>query len=203
METNPTKSGIMIFNPRDEPPPSHVLNYPVVNEYKHLGAMISNDLGLQQHILHITPKITYITNRLTPVRLRGSATLNANLFKVFISPLFRLSLLNYASADANQKQLFEKFQRRCFKRFMCWPINTSNRLVDSILGNTQLTATKLRADVRHANMKRLRRANHAAAPPQIETARKFPRIFSKMVQIMYSTKCTDHGFINNNAHLTS
>lgn len=63
----------------------------------------------------------------TPIRLKNSAELNANLYKIFILPLYRLSLINSTNED---RTACETYVRKSFKRFMNWPINTNNILVE-------------------------------------------------------------------------
>jgi hypothetical protein len=130
MLTNPKKSGILIPQCAISSPPTHILNYPVVHQYKHLGFTMNNKLDASIHLSNIQSKITFITHRLTPIRLRNNGKLNLNLFKTLISPLYRLAIPAIPLLNNNANQLFFSHFRKNFKRFMNLPRNCSNRMVD-------------------------------------------------------------------------
>jgi len=52
-----------------------------------------------------------------------------------ILPLYRLAFTNYALYNEEDKIIFKKSIRRTYKKFMTWPINTSNRIIEASLGN--------------------------------------------------------------------
>ena len=57
--------------------------------------MMNTRLNTRDHLDYIHPKISFLTNRLTPVRLKRDTKLNLNLFRVFVLPLYRLVANNY------------------------------------------------------------------------------------------------------------
>ena len=95
MITNTKKSGVMFVKSKDAPITDNILGYPITNHYKYLGATVTNNLSMESHLKNTRNKATYVTHRLTPIRLKGNTKLNLNLYKIFILPLYRLAFNNY------------------------------------------------------------------------------------------------------------
>lgn len=51
---------------------------------------LHNSLDVSHHIKMINPKISYLTHRLSIIRIKHNLKLNNNLFSTFIKPLYRL-----------------------------------------------------------------------------------------------------------------
>jgi hypothetical protein len=167
---------------------------------------VTPDLKLGVHLDQIRGKVSYVTHRLTPIRLIGNTKLNLNLFKVFILPLYRLAFNNYGTADTKEQVTFEKDVRRSYKKFMTWPINTSDAVVNSTLGDPRTIALESLARIRRMTNRRLGNTPLSGSNQVISsssrTPSRFPVFFTKLIQLQYSTKCVEHNVINNNSHMT-
>jgi hypothetical protein len=53
---------------------------------------MNGELNVNKHLKEINKRIGFITMKLYPIRNIDDLKLNINLFKVFIMPLYRLSL---------------------------------------------------------------------------------------------------------------
>ena len=92
MEVGIKKSGYIWVHRRNNKTNEDIEGIPNVDEYKYLGMMVNGQLDIKAHIQYINKKIMFITNRLTALRYADNLKLNINLFRIFILPLYRLSL---------------------------------------------------------------------------------------------------------------
>ena len=89
---------------------------------------------------------------------------------------------------------------------MCWPINTSDRVVNGTLGDPHTLA-----EINTLISREKARARQQHQPPDLDTIKNlkeklpknkdFPRRFTKTVQMMYGSKCIEHNHITNTEHL--
>ena len=126
-----------------------------------------------------------------------------------ILPLYRLTFSIYPTLSHQQQLEFGTHLRKNFKRFMCFPSNTSSRLCDLLIGDPHQTIMKTITVIRMKTKQRLkglivdRREFAAAALVCRSRTLNFPQCFTKIVQLSYSNKCSIHKHILNNAHMTS
>ena len=69
---------------------------------------------MQSHLNYKDKKIKFITNKLTPVRLRDSPALNVNLFRIMVLPLYRFGYTYFPQLKTAKK---DKFVRHINKNF--------------------------------------------------------------------------------------
>ena len=99
--------------------------------------MVNGRLELKCHFRHINKKIGYLMNRLYPRRNVDNMRLNANMFKAFLVPLYRLCLAEYQMGNQTErKQILQQIKVK-FKLFANLPINTPNHTVRMIIGDTR------------------------------------------------------------------
>jgi hypothetical protein len=113
-----------------------LFGYPVVRQYKYLGGWLDNKLRVQTHLQHISRKIGYLTQQLTPIRLLKDLSLNVNLFRTFCMPLIRMGLTNSACTSEADRNKYHKAVRRSFKAFCYLPKCLPNTVVKMLLGDT-------------------------------------------------------------------
>lgn len=103
MSPNPRKSGVMALGRKPQDLPTDIIGYPLVEEYKHLGGYLNSNFNSERHLKTIASKIIYITNRLTPLRLKKNVKLNVNLYRILIIPLYRLGFAIFSTCTDREK----------------------------------------------------------------------------------------------------
>lgn len=56
---------------------------------------MNDTLDVKSHLTACERKVNFITNKLTPIRLRYNTKLNLNLYKILVTPLYRLAYSSY------------------------------------------------------------------------------------------------------------
>lgn len=202
MLVNASKSAILRFPFNAlQPFPSaiNIAGLPVTPSYKK-QAWCWTSLSAAPHITAINKKIAFIIHRLTPLRHRKHTKLNINLFKIFVLPMYRLALSIFDNQSPLERLAFVRDIRKNLKRFLALPRNTSNDLVDQLLGDTLAILTHEMAVTRE---KVTAREHHrkpnlisiAKMPPDRLGIHHFPANISTLTQLMYSHKCRAHDYI--------
>jgi hypothetical protein len=153
MLINHKKSAIVAFNfgPALVPPASR---FPVATSYHYLGLYLDNQLSIGHHLNNIARKVSYVTNQLTCIRLLKNAKLNNNLYKIIIMPLYRLAFSLFNKLKPPEQQQLILSIKRTYKLFMCFPINTSDKILNSLLGNTTTMLKYSQALITYTTKKR-------------------------------------------------
>lgn len=71
--------------------PEEYNDYLFSNKFKLLGTWIDSNLSINSHVGHIKAKFSYVSYKLTGIRLKKDFRLNSNLFTTIIQPLFRMA----------------------------------------------------------------------------------------------------------------
>lgn len=123
MKINKNKSGIMFLSKRrlSNYPSGEFEGYPFVKCYRYLGTELSYDMKIDGHLNYILKKSSYVMAKLKMIRIRNNLKLNINLFKVFISPLFRLLGDLYAGLKEFDRKKVSGLFKRLFKTFCMFP----------------------------------------------------------------------------------
>jgi hypothetical protein len=70
MKINHKKCGIIYFRWRKKRKSyKEFKKFPLIDKYKYLGAELSSNLTTDDHLNYIEKKITFITYKLTPIRM--------------------------------------------------------------------------------------------------------------------------------------
>ena len=127
MIINSKKSAIVQFglNTR-KPKQDEVEGIPWLTKYTYLGGVIQSNTRTDEHSKRINSKIGWITARLTPFRILNDIRLSANLFKIFLTPLFHQAAANLLFTTELDLIRFEKHYKRSLKKFLCLPYNMSD-----------------------------------------------------------------------------
>lgn len=143
MSPNRRKSGIMHLNwksKRQEPTETELFGYPIVHEYKYLGGWLNDRLKVAGHLNHVERKISFLTHKLTPVRMLHNFRLNVNLFRLMCMPLYRMGMENAIGSNKTDQNEYFKAIRRRFKQFCYLPKCTPNGLIKMLLGDVEEVA---------------------------------------------------------------
>jgi hypothetical protein len=142
--------------------------------------------------------------RLVGLRRLGNLRLNQNLFQVFISPLYRMGLVNCKFTTSEDRRKFEASVRRNFKLFVMIPINTPNRILKMMLGDVEMTTDNLVSDVQR------KWAKHKGlnCPKKLEkqeickaTLRFYPKCFRNLLELLYCRVCSKCELTSTEGHL--
>jgi hypothetical protein len=96
MRINYDKCGIIAFKNRGKKP---TVSYRItgtvkqVKEYKYLGSYISEDYSMEENFNSLSAKIKQTMHKMTPIRTKLDLKVNSNLFRTYIIPQIKLSLI--------------------------------------------------------------------------------------------------------------
>ncbi len=114
-----------------------IAGIPVVSEYKYIGQWMQSNMSQVIHLRKTNPKIAFITNRLTPLKVKGDLRFNLNLYRVFIMPQYKLmASLFYASSKKAEKQAVILNIKNTFNKFINVTKSRPNAIVEKMIGDT-------------------------------------------------------------------
>ena len=128
LSINKRKSGVMIMNKRRSRmnEEGEIEGYPIVLSYKYLGTVIDNSQSIDHHLTQLNNKMNYLIRRITPFRLNAGPKFNCNLFKILVTPQYRLLGSLWEEMNKTERIATERSYRVRFKVFMMLPKSTSN-----------------------------------------------------------------------------
>jgi hypothetical protein len=145
-----------------------------------------------------------VTNQLTCIRKANNLKLNINLYKVCILPLYRLSFTYYGKITEKQKNKLIMDIRRTFKKFLCFPRNVSNQLINRLFGSdidSYIRNSVTPLTNRDEPMYKINDGFHQDHEREI-ILKDFPKNTVIVIQLMYCNKCFEHQHIINSEHLS-
>ena len=138
MKLNEKKSGIVEFTSRQMRPKLNQNSYegfPICQEYKYLGLILSSKLYMTPQLNFIWRKTNEIYQKLSPFLFSSDLDSRKSMWQIFIQPLieFILPLYKWEKAKNNVNKA-DSIIRKSFKLFTGLKVNTSNEVVDLLSG---------------------------------------------------------------------
>lgn len=199
MELNKYKSGIIHFQYKDrQDDPPDLEGIPLAKRYKYLGTILNEDLDLEDHLSTLTRKISFIRLQLYGIRKLSKIHLNLNLFKLLITPLYRMAFSLFLTASFQHKQKFIAHFKSQLKKFLCLPRNTADATVFHLFGDIQ---TYIHTHALVISQRSLNSRGAVLAIKKPVVPKHFPPKTTKLIQVMYGAKCGTHKVIMNEEHM--
>lgn len=174
-----------------------ISQYPMVQKYKYLGVVLSNNLDFREHIKAAVVKSAYIRSRLYCIRRINSLKANINLFRVLIVPNIRMVAACYDFQPQHTQDTIQRTIRVELKKFCLLPQGMENELVEAIFGNIH---DSLNTIASNSQLKLYLRMNgiitdaKRIVSPASKVKIALPPKLNKIIRRIYSYKtCPVHG----------
>lgn len=196
MKLNPRKSGILrIGKIQANQIDGDIDGIPIVTSYKYLGTVLNSQLTPTNHLQETGRKADFQTHKLSPLRRHLDLRFNVSLFKMLIMPGIRLLGCVYKDTSITEQKKIEINMRRRVRSFCLLPWTSPNELTEVLVGDTAKIMDGLAKAVDYK-----RRCRQIGCLPRKEDMRvlkqpirsHIPRRLTRLVQMMYGSKCKHH-----------